>query len=131
MANAKAPKKLDDTPKVDAYMQALEHPLKAEMEAVRAIILGAHEGVTEGIKWNAPSFYYKGDMVVFNPRAQEYVHLVFPNGIVIEDEGGLLEGDYVDRRMAYFRSMDEVKAKQAALANAVRSWAAVMDAAET
>jgi hypothetical protein len=127
---AKTPKKLDDTPKVDAYMRALEHPLKAEIEAVRGIILGAHAGVTEGIKWNAPSFYYKGDMVVFNPRAQEYVHLVFPNGIVIKDDTGLLEGDYIDRRMAYFRSMDEVKAKQAALENAVRSWVAYMDAAD-
>ena len=48
MARAKTPKILDDSAKVDAYMQALEHPLKAEMEAVRAIILGAHPGVTEG-----------------------------------------------------------------------------------
>ena len=127
MARAKTPKILDDSAKVDAYMQALEHPLKAEMEAVRAIILGAHPGVTEGIKWNAPSFYYKGDMVVFHPRPQDYVHLVFPNGIVIADDTGLLEGDYVDRRMAYFRSMDEVKAKQTALENAVRSWARYMD----
>lgn len=121
-------KVLNDTPKVDAYMQALEHPLKAEMEAVRAIILGASPGITEGIKWNAPSFYYKGDMVVFNPRAQQYVHLIFPNGIVIGDESGLLEGDYIDRRMSYFRSMDEVNAKQAALENAIRGWVRYMDA---
>src|SRR5690349_7888553 len=98
-------KVLNDTPSVDAYMRELEHPLKAEMEAVRTIILGTHPGVSEGIKWNSPSFYYKGDMVVFNTRSKEYLLLVFPNGIVIGDETGLLEGDYVDRRMAYFRSM--------------------------
>lgn len=120
-------KELNDSPKVDAYMRALEHPLKPEMEAVRAIILSAHPGITEGIKWNAPSFYYKGDMVVFNPRAQEYVHLVFPNGIVIGDESGLLEGDYIDRRMAYFRSMDEVNAKKAALESAIRGWVRYAD----
>jgi hypothetical protein len=120
-------KVLNDTPKVDTYMRDLEHPLKPEMEAVRAIILGAHSGITEGIKWNAPSFYYKADMVVFNPRAQEYVHLVFPNGIVIGDTSGLLEGDYIDRRMAYFRSMDEVNAKKAALENAIRGWVRYMD----
>lgn len=120
-------KVLNDTPKVDAYMQVLEHPLKAEMEAVRSIILGAHPGITEGIKWNSPSFYYKGDMVVFHTRSPEHLLLVFPNGIVIGNESGLLEGDYVDRRMAYFRSMDDVKAKQAALESAIRGWVRYMD----
>jgi hypothetical protein len=43
-------------PKVNEYMRALEHRLKAEMEAVRAIILNANDQITEGIKWNAPSF---------------------------------------------------------------------------
>lgn len=120
-------KVLNDTPQVDAYMRDLEHPLKAEMEAVRSIILGAHPGITEGIKWNSPSFYYKGDMVVFHTRSPEHLLLVFPNGIVIGDESGLLEGDYVDRRMAYFRSMDDVRAKQAALENAIRGWVRYMD----
>jgi hypothetical protein len=127
-AMPKAPKVLNDTPKVNEYMRALEHPLKAEMEAVRAIILNAHPGVTEGIKWNAPSFYYKGDMAVFNPRAQEYVHIVFPNGIIIRDDTGLLEGDYVDRRMAYFYDMDDVNAKKAALEKVILGWINVMDA---
>jgi hypothetical protein len=120
-------KALNDTPKVDAYMQALEHPLKPVMEAVRAIILGAHPGITEGIKWNSPSFYYKGDMVVFHTRSAEHLLLIFPNGIVIGDESGLLEGDYVDRRMAYFRSMDEVNSKQAALESAILGWVRYMD----
>lgn len=124
-------KVLDDTDKVNAYMRALEHPLKAEMEAVRAIILGVDSRITEGIKWNAPSFYYKGDMAVFNPRAQQYVHIVFPNGIIIHDDTGLLEGDYVDRRMAYFHNMDDVNTRKAALEKVIRGWVSVMDAAET
>ncbi len=36
-------------------MAGLEHPLKAEIEALRDIILRAHPGITELIKWNAPS----------------------------------------------------------------------------
>ena len=120
-------KVLNDTPKVDAYMSELKHPLKNEMEAVRSIILNANPQVTEGIKWNAPSFYYKGDMAVFNPRAQDYIHIVFPNGIVIGDDTGLLEGDYIDRRMAYFYDMDDINAKKAALEKAINGWIAYMD----
>lgn len=123
-------KALNDTPKVDTYMRDLEHPLKPVIDAVRGIILGAHADITEGIKWNSPSFYYKGDMVVFHTRSPEHLLLVFPNGIVINDTTGLLEGDYVDRRMAYFRSIDDVKAKKAALENAIRAWVRYMDGQE-
>lgn len=60
-----APQVLDNPAAVDAFMKKLEHPLKAEMAAVRAIILKANRQVTEGVEWGAPSFYYKGDMAVF------------------------------------------------------------------
>ncbi len=121
------PKRLDDTPAVDQYIQKLEHPFKAEMEAIRAIIMNAHPQVTEGIKWNSPSFYYKGDMVVFATHVKDYVHLVFPNGIVINDQSGLLEGDYKDRRMAYFYDMKDVESKKTALENVIRGWVTYMD----
>lgn len=129
---AKAKSKiLDDTPGVNAYMSTLEHPLKAEAEAIRAIIIGAHPQITEGIKWNSPSFYYKGDAAVFYTRNPKYIQIVFPNGIVIPDSTGLLEGDYIDRRMAYFYSMDDVNAKRAALENVMKGWVAYMDALPT
>jgi hypothetical protein len=124
---AKREKILDDTPKVNEYMSKLDHPLKAEAEAVRAIILSVSPDITEGIKWNAPSFYYKGDMAVFNLHADDCLRVVFPNGIVINDQSGLLEGDYVDRRLAYFRSMADVEAKKSALESAIRGWIRVMD----
>ena len=34
---------------VDTFMAALDHPLRAEIEAVRAIILEANHGITEHI----------------------------------------------------------------------------------
>ncbi len=126
MATKKA-KILDDPAAVSAYMTALDHPLKAEAAAVRAIIMGVDPQITEGIKWNSPSFYYKGDMVVFNFHAQDTLRIVFPNGIIINDHTGLLEGDYPDRRLAYFRSMDDVTAKKSALESAIRGWITYMD----
>lgn len=119
---------VNDTPALDDYMLKLEHPLKAEIEAVRGIILKAHPGITEGVKWNAPSFYYKGDLVVIHVKSTDRVHLIFPAGVKIPDDRGTLEGDYPDgRKMAYFYSMPEVEVKKAALENIVRQWVQVMD----
>ena len=50
-----------------------------------------------------------------------------PNGIIINADTGLLEGDYIDRRMAHFYSMDDIQAKKVALEKVVRRWIAVMD----
>jgi len=112
---------------VDEFMARLDHPLKAEIEAVRQIILGVHPGITEQIKWAGPCFSYKEYLVTFNPRATNHVHLVFHNGAVLHDSTGLLEGTYVDRRMAYFRDMAEVEAKKPALENVIKEWIQLMD----
>lgn len=116
LAAAKAPTKTSaaKTKKtadpVEAYMNELSHPLKKEIEAVRTIIRRSSKSISERIKWNAPSYYYKEDMVTFNPRATGHVHLVFHHPGIVKIKSALLHGDYKDRRMAYFKDMKEVKA---------------------
>ena len=112
---------------VDAYMDQLDHPFKAEVQAVREIILGVNKGITEQVKWNAPSFSYKGYLATFNLHARQHVHLIFHNGAILNDTSGLLQGDYIDRRMVYFTSMEDVVAKKGKLVKAVRAWVRVMD----
>ena len=114
---------------VDAYMRDVDHPFKAEMQAVREIILGASPKIAERIKWNAPSFYYEEDLGAFNPRATEYAHLIllFPGGQGMDDSSGLLEGNHKDRREAKFHSLDDVKAKKRALEKLVKGWVALRD----
>ena len=59
--------KLTDKEQVRAYMNQLNHPMKAEIEMVRRIIAGADSRLTERIKWNAPSFCLDGDdRITFN-----------------------------------------------------------------
>ena len=41
---------------VAAFLAALVHPRKAEILALRKVLLDADAGIAEGIKWNAPSF---------------------------------------------------------------------------
>ncbi len=115
---------------VDDFMAALDHPLKAEVQAVREIILKAHPGITEQVKWNAPSFSYKGYLVTFNLWAKEHIHLVFHNGAILTNTEGLLEGDYPDRRMFYLADRRAVKAKKAALVRLIKEWVNIMDAQE-
>jgi hypothetical protein len=94
---------------VAAYLHVFDHLLKVEIAAVQAIILNADEKLAERIKWAAPSFYYKHDLVTFNPRNRSRVHLVFHHEAVTQIPAPLLEGAYKDRRMLYLQDMQEVK----------------------
>ena len=42
---------------VDALINKLDHPLIAEIRALRELILGVDPKIAEEIKWNSPSFY--------------------------------------------------------------------------
>lgn len=108
---------------VNEFMQKLEHPLKAEVEALRNIIREADPKIAERVKWNAPSYYYKSDMAAFNLRQTKFVQLIliFPKGL-IKDASGFLLGDWKDRREARFANMEEVRAKTPALQKVVREW---------
>lgn len=112
--------KLTDAELVTAYMDQLEHPLKAEMEAVRKIIKECDKTIHERIKWNAPSYYTSADMVTFNHRSPEYVHLIFHHPTIVKIKSTLLEGDYKDRRMVYFRTMKEVTANKKELQRIIK-----------
>lgn len=121
--------KKTDTQKVIEYMESLEHPLKAEIEALRIIIKASNEKLSERIKWNAPSFFYKKDMLAFHLRAKDSIMLVFIfyNGTMITDSFGLLEGDYKDRRMAKFYSLEDIENKKEALEKVINTWVEIIE----
>jgi uncharacterized protein YdhG (YjbR/CyaY superfamily) len=109
------------TDKVDEFLENLSHPLKAEVEAVRAIIKSVDKNIAEEIKWKAPSFNYKGEyLVTFNLRDEKRIHLVFHNPMISNVKSKLLEGDYADRRMTYFADMQDVMAKKSMLEKALK-----------
>ncbi len=109
------------TDKVDEFLENLSHPLKAEVEAVRSIIKGVNKDINEEIKWKAPSFNFKGEyLVTFNLRDEKHIHLVFHNPQISKVQSKLLEGNYADRRMAYFVDMKDIKAKKPMLEKALK-----------
>lgn len=108
---------------VDAFMDRLDHPFKAEVQELRGIIKGISPDITEQIKWNAPTFSHDGRYIAtFNLHSVKNVHLVFHHPRVASIESEILEGDYPDgRRMVYFADMDDVKAKKATLEGVVKT----------
>ncbi|HLG41355.1 MAG TPA: DUF1801 domain-containing protein [Chitinophagaceae bacterium] len=114
-------------PEVNAFMLKLDNPLKAEMEAVRNIILNASKKISEDIKWSAPNFFYKENLATFNPKAKKYVTLLFHKGALIKDKSGLLEGEGRLTRTARFYDMDDVKSKKKNLGLIVKEWIKMMD----
>ncbi len=119
------------TEEVDQFMQSLDHPLKAEVEAVRGMILSSNERITEHIKWNAPSFCYEGeDRVTFKLHPQDRIQLIFHRGAKVkdgkdfafEDSTGLLQWVAADRATVTLHDINDVQAKEAALIKVVHQW---------
>ena len=136
----KSTTKLSEPGKVDEYMKKCKHPLVKVIGVLRKIILVTDKEVGEEIKWNAPTFFYSGQMrpadpkeykryiVVFNLYRQDCIRLVFPSGAKINDKSGLLEGNYADgRRLAMFQDLKEVKAREKDLLKLIKTWLTLLD----
>jgi hypothetical protein len=132
--------KPSESDKVDAYMQKLKHPLTEVVAALRKIILSTDSEIGEEIKWNAPTFFYAGEMkpsdpkeykryiIVFNLYQKDCIRLVFPSGARIKDTSGFLQGDYADgRRLAFFHNMEEVQSQTKPLQQGIRKWLTLLD----
>ncbi|MEZ4647714.1 MAG: DUF1801 domain-containing protein [Candidatus Eisenbacteria bacterium] len=114
---------------VDAYMHALKHARKEDVEALRAIIRGADGKLVERIKWNAPSYGYDDDRVTFRLQPKDIVQLIFHRGakkrtdaFEFEDETGLLEWLAEDRAVVTFESGADIRSKKAKLKKLVVRW---------
>ena len=106
---------------VDAFMDQLDHPFKAEVEIVREIVKNVNKDITEEIKWKAPTFSYQGEyLVTFNLWEKGRIHLVFHNPMISKVKSKLLEGDYDHRRMAYFSDKEDIQAKKDLLEKALK-----------
>lgn len=118
---------MNNTKKVDEFIAKLEHPLKAELEAVRSIIVNANPKIEEDIKWGGPSFFYKEDLATFNPRIKNYVALIFHKGALINVKSDFLEEATKGKVYAKFCSMDQVIANKELIEKMVNTWVELMD----
>jgi hypothetical protein len=119
------------SPTVEQFMLALDHPLKAEIEAVRSLVKGANAAITERIKWNAPSYCIDGDdRITLKLHPPRQIQLVFHRGAKVKDasdftftdESGLITWATVDRGLVTIRDMDDLKDKRSDLVALINRW---------
>ena len=109
-------------PKVDEWFQSLDHPLKDTMLLVRNAILEADDRITESIKWSAPTFEYKGNLASFQPKARNFVSLMFHRSSEIPGHHPALEGDAPLVRTMRFQDKEEVEKRRKELQSVVKAW---------
>lgn len=118
---------------VDTYLQALEHRHKPAIQALRRLIHDAVPGLTERIKWNAPSFG-KGedDRITMRLHPGDRLQLILHRGAKagaddlfrFEDPDKLITWAAPDRGVVTFVDADDLADKSAALTEILRRWVA-------
>jgi hypothetical protein len=124
----------DDPAAVDRLIRDMEHPLKPLVSTIRAAILRACPGATEGVKWNSPSFYLRGWFATVNVYRNNCALVVLHCGAKVRrdvalkdrvpDEGGMLHWHSADRASITFTSETEFASRRSAFGKIVKAWAA-------
>ncbi len=117
---------------VEAFIAAMEPPASREaVDAVRRLVLAAHDGVTEHIKWNGPSFCHGGDdRITVGLDRTGAVRVVLHRGVrvkdaadfVFEDEDGLVKWAARDRGVVLFADAAAVEARAEAFSRLAKRW---------
>lgn len=130
--NAAKPPAPDSSAAVEAFMAALDHPFKAEIGLLREILLGVDPAISEGIKWNAPSFRTTQYFATTHLRGKGTIGLILhlgakardlpPGGLAIADPAGWLRWLGKDRAMLEFHNRGEIESARGALVAILRQW---------
>jgi hypothetical protein len=115
-------------PDVDEWFARYDNPMKDAVQRSREILLGADPRIDEVIKWSTPTFTYKGNLVSFQPRAKQFVSLLFHTGATIPGDHPLLEGGGDTARYARLDDVEAVERAEPELEAIVRAWCDARDA---
>src|SRR6476660_10265322 len=131
-ASASSQGEHDDSSGVTALVAGIVHPLKATLEAVRRTILSADPAITEGVKWNSPSFYCHGWFATISSHKPTQIDVVFFCGAkiradstvreAIEDPEGLLTWPSKDRALLSLKSEADFQARLEAFQRITKQW---------
>jgi hypothetical protein len=116
---------------VDAWFDALEHPLKEAALQLRSCLATVSPGIVESVKWKSPNFALRDDFATMNLRRPTAVQVIFHTGarpkpehpeIVVDDPSGLLRRADRNRWVATFTSADDVRDALPAFRAIAASW---------
>jgi hypothetical protein len=107
---------------VDAWFARYDNPMKDVVQRIRAIVLGADERIDECIKWQAPTFTYRGNLASFFPKSRQHATLMFHRGAHIPGKHRRLEGTGDTGRVIKIGSVDEAEAAKRDIERIVKAW---------
>jgi hypothetical protein len=113
-------------PEVDLWFAGYQHPMNETMLRVRELLLD-DDRITETIKWQSPTFMYKGNMASFNPRTKAHVSLMFHTGASIPGTFARFEGGGDTARYMKFTDLADVEAAAGELMSIVEAWCSSRD----
>jgi uncharacterized protein YdhG (YjbR/CyaY superfamily) len=121
---------------VSEFLEDLSDDKKAQVQALRDIII-VEPGLTEHIKWNAPSYVLDGeDRITFNLRnKEEAVKLILHMGVtrredkkakpILDDTSGLVTWSSDIRGILSFNSLDDIESKKDSITEVIKQWLAL------
>jgi len=113
---------------VDDWLAGYDNPMKPVVEAMREVILAADDRVEEAIKWQAPTFVYKGNIASFFPKSKKHASLMFHKGAEIPGDFPTLTGDGKEARQFKVPSLEDLKTKKSELSKIIVAWCDMKDA---
>lgn len=107
---------------VDAWFARYENPMKDVVQQIRALVLAADPRIEECIKWQAPTFTYRGNLASFFPKSKQHASLMFHVGAKIPGKHPRLEGTGGTSRVMKLASVAEANAAKGDITRLVRAW---------
>lgn len=118
---------------VEGFLRALEHPHKAGIAHLRALIKSLDARISEEVKWNAPSFKLEEHFATFKLYPPKAIELVLHRGakkkplekpIHMPEAPGLLKWAAPDRCVLHLASSQQLLARESEIRHLLQCWVA-------
>ena len=121
------------TTNVDQLLSSMDHPQIGLIDQIRDIIKQAAPILSEGVKWNAPSYSLNGnDIITFNFRSYGSVSLIFHTGpkgkdtktgkVLFEETSGIIQWLADKRFVLKIDDTGQLQTCSEDIARLVRRW---------
>lgn len=118
--------------KVTEFLDGLNHPLRAEIELLRNIIMKSEDGLSENIKWNGPNYSFEDqDRVTMKIQPPKQIQLIFHRGAkkvdqpktkLIDTNTKQLIWKGNDRAIMTFKNLSEIEKSKSELTEIIKKW---------
>lgn len=118
--------------KVTEFLEGLNHPLRAEIELLRNIIMKSEDGLSENIKWNGPNYSFEDqDRITMKIQPPKQIKLIFHRGAkkvdqpktkLIDTNTKQLIWKENDRAIMTFKNLSEIEKSKSELTEIIKKW---------